>query len=79
MRRVRKETVSWAIHLGIFPWGKTGELGMKTVEEEEAGGWIMLKFSTRCGRSTYCELGDTGPALGGMAAFFCAHDRHVVH
>lgn len=49
---------SWTIHLGIFPRGKTGEPGMKTVAEE-AGGWIMLKFSTRCEQSTYCELGDT--------------------
>lgn len=45
---------------------------MKTVEEG-AGGWFMLKFSTRCGQSTYCELGDTDPALGGMAPFLCAH------
>lgn len=51
---------------------------MKTVEEG-AGGWIMLKFSTRCGQSTYCVLGDTDPALGGMAPFLCARDRHVVH
>lgn len=51
---------------------------MKTVEEG-AGGWFMLKFSTRCGQRTYCELGDTDPALGGMAPFLCARDRHVVH